>query len=280
MQSVTKQFSATGVSNEIRVNKGASMLYRVDLSSDWNGTLVLRKTTDGGMSYATVATITTDITGSSVEAVEEANYSFRCSAFTAGTADITLADLSATGIARDKAGTTPIATVAAEEQWDGFGLRKTMLRLSSVPVSVVSVTTGAGVGGTKIYDFPEGRILILGCMADLSLQIAEADQASFTDGTPEGDVGIGTVAPANADTFGTDATDDDFSTGTAFVMAAYADAAVQCPSENSIQKDGTATPIDMYLNMLVDAVDIDDGATSTVYASGVVSFYWINLGDF
>lgn len=256
------------------------MLYRVDLSADWDGTLVLRKTTDGGMSYTTVATITTDITGSSEEATEDANYSFNCSVFTAGTADITLADLTATGTARELAGVPSVSTVTAEESFDGIGLRKTILRLSSVPVSVTSVTTGAGVGGTKIYDFPAGRLLVLGCMADLSLQIAAADQAAFTDATPEGDVGIGTVAPANADAFGTDATDDDFATGTAFVMAAYADASVQCPSENSLQKDGTSTAIDMYLNMLVDAVDIDDSTTTTVYASGIVTFYWINLGDF
>lgn len=280
MQTVTKTFSAIGASSEIRVKKGATMLYRVDLSGDWDGTVYLRKTTDGGHSYTTVATITGDITGSSVEATEDANYSFYCSAFTAGTAAVTLADLAATGVARDMAGSTPLTTITAEEKWDGFGLRKTILRLASVPVSVTSVTTGAGVGGTKIYDFPQGRVLLLGCMADLSLQIAEADQEDFTDGTPEGDVGIGTVAPQNADALGTDATDDDFATATAFTMAAFAAATVQCPSENSIQKDGTSTAVDMYLNMLIDAADIDDGTTSTVYASGIVTFYWINLGDF
>lgn len=280
MQSVTKQFTATGASSEVLVKKGESMLYRVDLSADWNGTLVLRKTTNGGITYTTVATITADKTGSVIKETEDANYSFYCSAFTAGTADITLADLEATGTAREGAGVVPLSTVTAEEAFDGVALRKTTLRLASVPVSVVSVTTGAGVGGTKIYDFPAGRLLMFGCMADLSLQIAEADQAAFTDATPEGDVGIGTVAPANADAFGTDATDDDFATGAAFVMDAYADASVQCPSENSLQKDGTSTAIDMYLNMLVDAADIDNDVTTTVYVSGLVTFYWINLGDF
>lgn len=278
MYTITKTFSATGVTGEMRVAKGQSLSYRADLSSDWNGTLVLRKTNDGGISYTTVATITADVTSTVLAVEEDANYSFYCSVFTAGTAAVTLADINESGTSRLVRGSSPLTTITTLES--GLDVYRTKLKLSSVPVSVVSVTTGAGVGGTKIYDFPEGRILVLGTMADLSIEIATAKQADFTDATPEGGIGIGTVAPANADALGTDATDDDFATATAFVMAAYADASVQCPSEASLQFNGTATPIDMYVNVLVDAVDIDDGVTTEVLVSGLVSFQWINLGDF
>ena len=280
MYNITKTFSATGNSNEILIKKGSSLIYRADLSSDWDGTLVLRKTTDGGLSYSIVATITADVTGTIIEVTVDANYQFYCSVFTAGTADITLADANDSGVARDVSGSSSLSTVTAYEQWDGFSIRKTRLQLASVPVTIISVTTGAGVGGTKIYDLPEGRILMLGCMADLSIEIATAKQADFTDATPEGDIGIGTVAPANADALGTDATDDDFSTAAAFTMAAYADASVQCPSEASLQFNGVSTPTDMYLNVLVDAADIDNDATTEVLVSGIIQFYWINLGDF
>src|SRR3972149_7532943 len=279
MYNITKTFSATGESAEVMGRKGKSLLYRVDLSSDWDGTLVLRKTSDAGATYTTVATFATDATATVIEAAEDANYQFYCSVFTAGTAACTLADINDIGIAKDVSGIASITTVTAYEQWDGFSIRKTRLQLASVPVTVVSVTTGAGVGGTKIYDLPEGRILMLGCMADLSIEIATAKQADFTDATPEGDIGIGTVAPANADALGTDATDDDFSTAAAFTMAAYADASVQCPSEVSLQVNGVSTPIDMYLNVLVDAADIDNDATTEVLVSGIIQFYWINLGD-
>lgn len=278
MYTITKTFSAAGVTGEMRIAKGQSLSYRADLSSDWAGTLVFRKTTNGGISYTTVATITADVTSTVLDVTEDANYSFYCSARTAGTAAVTLADINESGISRLVRGSSALTTVSTLES--GIDIYKTKLKLSSVPISVVSVTTGAGVGGTKIYDFPEGRILVFGTMADLSIEIATAKQADFTDATPEGDIGIGTVAPANADALGTDATDDDFATATAFVMDAYADASVQCPSEASLQIDGTATPIDMYVNVLVDAVDIDDGVTTEVLVSGLVSFQWINLGDF
>lgn len=281
MQNITKTFSATGKTAEMRVNKGQSMLYRVDLSADWDGTLVLRKTTDAGQTFTTVAAITADVTGTVIHETVDANYTFYCSAFTAGTADVSMADLVRSGTVRDTMGVVSDSSVITPiETWDGFAIHKTQLQLASVPVSVVSVSTGAGVGGALVYTFPAGRILALGTMADLSIEIATAKQADFTDATPEGDVGIGTVAPANADALGTDATDDNFATATPFVMAAYADASVQCPSEASLQFDGTTTATPMYINVLVDAVDIDNDVTSTVLVSGLLTFYWINLGDF
>ena len=171
------------------------------------------------------------------------------------------------------------STVTVKEYGDS-ALIKTVITLSSTPVTVTSVTTGNGVGGTKIYDFPEGYIQNHGCLADLSITIATADQADFTDGTPEGDIGIGTVAPANADALGTDATDDDFATATAFTMSSYTDSSVTCPPEASANFDGTSTAKDLYVNVLVDAADIDDGTASTVYISGTVTVLWSLLGDY
>lgn len=170
------------------------------------------------------------------------------------------------------------ATVSVAETGDG-AIHKTVLTLASTPVSIVSVTTGAGVGGTKIYDFPAGRILILGCMAALSLAVAEADEEDYTDGTPEGQIGIGTVAPANADALGTDATDDNLATAADFTMTDFVDASVNCVSEPSIQIDGTSQAVDAYVNALVDAGDIDDDTTTPLLVSGTVTIHWLNLGD-
>jgi hypothetical protein len=277
MQTITKTYSAVGVSNNMTLKDGESLLYKFDALASWDGTVILRRTRDGGITYDIIETFTaTDNNGTIIEG--EGTYSFQCTVFTAGTAAVTLLNLSndqgvfTTGLPNG-------TTVSATESGDGL-INKTILDLGSTPVSVTSITTGAGVGGTKIYDFPQGRILMLGCMADVILTIDAADQADFTDATPEGDLGIGSVAPANADALGTDATDDDFATAVAFTMAAYSDPSVQAPSEASLQFDGTSTPLDMYVNLLVDAADIDDGVTSTVYVSGKVICHWINLGDF
>jgi hypothetical protein len=176
-------------------------------------------------------------------------------------------------------GTKNGATVTVVELGDG-AVHKSVFTLASTPLPIVSVTTGAGVGGIKIYDFPQGRICVLGTMANLSLVVGAAKQADFTDNTPEGDIGVGTVAPANADALGDDATDDDFATATAFAMTAFADTSVQCPSEALLQHDGTGTAKSIIVTGLVDAADIDNDVTTELEVSGTITVVWANLGDF
>jgi hypothetical protein len=277
MKKITKTYSAVGASAIMTLQDGESLFYKFDALASWDGTVVLRRTRDGGLTYDVIETFTaTDNDGAIVTG--EGAYSFYCTVFTAGTAAVTMIDLS-NDLGVPETGLPNGTTVFASEEGDGI-VNKTILDLISTPVSVVSVTTGNGVGGTKIYDFPQGRILMLGCMADLLVTIASGNQADFTDATPEGDIGIGSVAPANADALGTDATDDDMSTATAFTMANYTDPEVQAPSEASLQFDGTSTPLDMIVTALVDAADIDDDTTSELLVSGKVVFHWINLGDF
>jgi len=174
----------------------------------------------------------------------------------------------------DAAGTGATATVAPDEQVGV--MHKTVITLTNLVVPCVSVTTGAGIGGALIYTFPTGRMLHMGTFATLSISVASAQQADFTDGTPEGDIGIGTVIMADADSFGTDAADDDYCTGTAVVMAAFAQTGLQVKSD--------ATPAlllneDVNVNVLIDAADIDDDATSSVLVSGTVTIYYIKVGD-
>ena len=278
MEQVTKTFSAVGVTADMHLKKGMVLLSRFDALASWDGTVVLRRTKDQ-MTYEIIATYTdTDENGAVLEVPEDGNYSFQCTIFTAGTAAVTLSNLSSALVAVDDAGSVPIGTVEAREFGAGV-VHKTVLELANVPMSVASVTTGVGVGGVTVYNFPQGRLLRLGCMADLTFVINEDDQADFTDATPEGDVGVGTLAPANADALGTDATDDDWATATAITMAAYS-GGVQCPSEAVGQQDGTSTAKALVVTALIDAADIDDSTTSTVYVSGTIVIHWINLGDF
>lgn len=156
---------------------------------------------------------------------------------------------------------------------------RTVFTLVDMPISVVSVTTGNGVGGTQLYTFPAGRIIHFGSMANLSVRVATAKQADFTDATPEGDLGLGTLAPANADALGTDATDDNFATAAGFTMSSYADTSVVLPSEATAHYDGTGTAIPLFLNALVDAADIDNDVTTEILVSGTITVTWTNLGD-
>src|SRR5690606_36434790 len=147
-------------------------------------------------------------------------------------------------------------TVSVVEKGDGV-LHQTILTLTNTPVAIAAVTTGNGVGGTKVYDFPAGHINVLGTVGNLSISVAADEQENFTDNAPEGDIGIGSAAPANADALGTDATDDDYGTATAFTMASFVDSSVTVPPDSAAYKlDGTGTAKDVYVNVLVDAADI------------------------
>lgn len=156
--------------------------------------------------------------------------------------------------------------------------RTTHLTLVDLPVPCVTVTTGNGVGGTLIYTFPSGFTKRLGCRAVLSARVATANEADFTDGAVAGDFGIGTLAPANADALGTDATDDDWGTAVAFLMAAFVDASIIVASEADGVHDGTSTAVPLFLNLLVDAAEQDDDNTSEILVSGDIWFSWLNQG--
>lgn len=171
-------------------------------------------------------------------------------------------------------GVVPGLSTLTRKTEPGFHLTK--LTLASFVVAVTSVTTGAGVGGSKIFTFPLGYIQRYSCRAALSLAVET--QADFTDSTPEGDVGIGSVAPADADALGTDATDDDWGTAVAFAMTSYVDSSVVVAPEAAGVVDGTSAQLSLYLNALVDAADIDDGTTTNLLFSGDIWILWANQG--
>jgi len=175
-------------------------------------------------------------------------------------------------------GDVPGALSSYVGTYEEQAFRRTRLVLTNMPIALVSVTTGRGMGGTKVYDFPAGFIKRLGCRARLTVSIPTAYQADYTDSTPEGDIGIGTVVPANADALGTDATDDDWGTAIAANMTAYATSVIAVASEADGVHDGSATPIDLCVNFAMDAADIDDGVTTSLVVNGTIWFSWLNQG--
>lgn len=283
---ISVKFADVGVSAALFVGGGKNFKYSVDLSADFDGVLKLKRSTTGGQTWDLVETVAADI--SSKTRLEErpsgALWRFEVELGAGeetltGTAAVKLEDVLPGSSVGEAVG--PSVSVAEYDSRVEAGavVRRTVLSLKDFPVPVESVTNGAGVGGAKVYGFPAGRILVLGCMADLALAVAAGKQADFTDATPAGDVGVGSAAPANADALGTDATDDDYATATEFTMADYA-AAAKVPSEPALQHDGTGTPKDVFVNALVDAADIDDDAETEILVSGTITLTWINLGDF
>jgi len=167
------------------------------------------------------------------------------------------------------AGTKNGATVTATEN---FGkVHETVVTLASTPVVVTEQGAGTNaVGGVKIYDLPEGRILVLGVTVD---SIAVTVDANAIDNADGGDVAFGTAVP------GIDGVLD----GTAVDLCPATSVdpitnVVSAALASSAQFDGTTTAKDIYFNMLVDDADVSATHTNTV--SGTFRIHWANLGDY
>jgi len=171
--------------------------------------------------------------------------------------------------AADTVGAVNGATVTTSDT-SGF-INKTVLTLADTPVVVTEEGAGTNaVGGVKIYDFPEGRILVLGVIVDSVIIGIDTNAIDVADG---GDWSFGTAVP------GVDGTLD----GTAVDLcpATSADPIISTNSSAlvaSAQFDGTTTAKDMYFNMLIDDADVSATHTNTIDAT--VTINWVNLGNY
>ena len=177
----------------------------------------------------------------------------------------------------DKAGSAPApATGSIVTKHAQFGpFCQTTLTLNNVPQTVVN---GTEYQGTKIYDFPEGRINVLGVTATLQ-QKTTSVLASTLNASSTGAISLGTVT-ASATTLST--TMVDLLPSTAFTSSAtinVAGTAVKASLAASAQFDGTTTAKDVFLNTAyATTTDVDGDATQTI--SGTVVITWVQLGDY
>ncbi len=178
-------------------------------------------------------------------------------------------------------GTVAGAGVTVVERGNGVIHQSIFTLVSVIIPTATTADSEISVGGIKIYDFPAGAILRLGCQADLSSLVVAADQSKLADAASEGDFGLGTVLPANQDALGTDATDDDWGTAQAYLNSSHIDADIEIPSEAvGIHADGT---LDLNLNGSIDAADITNtgsAVTVGIEMSGIITVTWIKLGLF
>lgn len=171
-------------------------------------------------------------------------------------------------------GEASVGTVTAKTV--AFGpFVQTTLRLDNVAQTVVN---GVEYQATKIFDFPAGRVLVLGVTATLQQKTTSA-LASTLNASSTGAIGLGTEA-ATATTLAT--TMVDLLPSTAFTSSAtinVAGTAVSAALAASAHFDGTTTAKDVYLNTAYATTgNVVGDATQTI--SGTVVLTWINLGDY
>ncbi len=181
---------------------------------------------------------------------------------------------SALGAATSSAGLKNGSTVVATEAGTGV-VHQTTLTLTDVAQAVANATQ---YQGTLLYTFPEGRVLILGCVANLA-QKTTSVVASTLHASSTGAVAIGSAAASNTSLTSTMA---NIAPSTAFSSSAtinVAGTAVNPVLATDTQLDGHTTPIGVYLNSAY-ATDADVAADATQTWTGTVVLTWIPLGDY
>lgn len=161
------------------------------------------------------------------------------------------------------------ANVAATEYGDGT-IHQTVLTFTAQEVTINDPTGAAGYGAFKCYDFPEGAIVILAAVANLTLT---AGAGGISD-TFNGDFAVGTVGTADSD-FG-DAGEATIIASTATPAASGGVSSAKGQSAASLVVDGTGTAADLYLNLLVDDGDIS--AADTIAVGGTLTITWVKAG--
>ncbi len=176
--------------------------------------------------------------------------------------------------AADAAGAAVSAKAAAAESGLAF-LHQTVLTFTLTGANDLDLADGAHGTGVKVYDFPAGRILILGATINASIAHNGAFNASTADTFS---FGVGTAVGADDDALTSTEVDlipsqtmDTDSGATSPLTAGAALAA-------SAQFDGTSTAKDVYVNVACAAAN-NSGAT-TYAVTGTLTLTWINLGDY
>ena len=157
-------------------------------------------------------------------------------------------------------------------------VRHTKLVMDAMPVTLTDESTVTIWSGTKIYDFPEGLLVIHGALINGALTAVSAAA------TYDGDVALGSTTADNTATPMV-TTQCDILTNTAMTQAsskvAVCDAVSSATNDGTDTGarylDGTTTAKDMYLNFLID--ESASNATHVGSFTGWVEFVWTILGD-
>lgn len=163
------------------------------------------------------------------------------------------------------------ATCVAVESGNGV-IHQTLLTLTALPQIIPN--GGSEFLGTEIYDFPAGRILILGVTASLAPTTTSTLSSTVTTGTT-GAIAIGSATDDGTHTNAkiTLLPDTAYTSSTTINVAA---SAVTAALAASAHYDGTSSSLKAFLNNKI-AVNTNDG---TITWSGTITMTWIDLGDF
>jgi len=169
-------------------------------------------------------------------------------------------------------GTPNGAGVTVEASQEGY--TKTVLHFNGTQITLADEAGVVAYGGLKVFDFPAGLILVASAVADLVVTKTSAGVNADWDG----DFGVGSAAAGNNNALA--GTEQNIIPTTPTPQAAAGATTAKGISTGGVQLDGTATPVDVYLNFLVD--DTDHNVTGTpckLVVNGTLTLVWALAGD-
>ena len=170
-------------------------------------------------------------------------------------------------------GATPAGTGVAILT-NGAGYNKTVLKLTNTPLPLIDTAGVVARCALKVLDMPAGLIHIAGAVVNLAL----TKSAAGVNADWDGDVSLGSAAAVGDATL--TSTEANIVPSTATPQAVTGATTAKAVSTAGVMLDGTATSVDVYLNVLVDDADQDvTGTPTNLIANGEITIVWANLGD-
>lgn len=170
-------------------------------------------------------------------------------------------------------GGTP-AGVGVSVEASQAGYTKTVLNFEDVTIALADEAGVVAYGGKKVFDFPQGLILVAAAVADLTVTKSSAGVNADWDG----DFGVGTVTASNNNSLSS--TEQNIIPTTATPQAVAGATTAKGISTGGLQLDGTATPADVFLNFLVDDADHNVAGTAcNLIVNGTLTLVWALAGD-
>jgi len=170
------------------------------------------------------------------------------------------------------------ANVVATEYGEGI-LHRTVLACTATPLTFGDEAGQGQFGGVKVYDFPEGLLLVLGAVVEGAITLTAPAIDNW-----DGDVGLGVEAPTDhqdvAGKTGSVMKKNDVSAGAADKIGVVAAVSGCTALTESAARwlDGTAAAKDLFLNFLVDDNVAHDNTITGTF-TGTITLHWIKLGD-
>jgi hypothetical protein len=166
-----------------------------------------------------------------------------------------------------------VAGIAAAREYGNGHFHRTIIDITALRIAMTDGGASGSIGSQKIYDFPEGNIIILGAVTkwDTMARVGTAIAATAVIKHA-----LGGTAEATNDTLDSVQAEILPSTSSAAMVAGVA-AAHGGASTAPVTKDGTTTPIDAILN--IGIADAGSTGNDSLDVTGRIELTWINLGD-